>query len=47
MEIPQIISILNSRLQHHALHNEIGKDIRIDEVKILRGIIKDYAHVKA
>jgi len=37
----EIIRILDNRLHHHALHNETGKDTRIDEVKILKGIIKD------
>ena len=37
----KMLEILNNRLYHHALHNETSKDIRIDEVKILKGIIKD------
>lgn len=37
----KILEILNNRLEHHNLHNEFGKDIRIDEVKILKLIIKD------
>lgn len=41
MHIKEIIEILNNRLSHHALHNEIGKDIRIDEIKLLKGVFKD------
>ena len=37
----EAIEILNKRLQHHNLHNEYGRDIRIDEVKILKIIMKD------
>ena len=37
----QILKILDNRLQHLSMHNEEGKDIRIDEINILKGIIKD------
>ena len=33
--------ILNQRLHHLSMHNEFGKGIRIDEVKILKGVIRD------
>jgi len=38
----EILNLFNERLSHHNLHNEYGKDIRIDEVKILKLIIKNY-----
>ena len=37
----KVMEILNQRLHHHSIHNEVGKDIRINEVKILKLIIKD------
>ena len=37
----QILKILDDRLHHLSMHNEEGKDIRIDEIKILKGIVRD------
>ena len=37
----QIIKILDDRLHHLLMHNEEGKEIRIDEIKILKGIVRD------
>ncbi|MEK6879747.1 MAG: hypothetical protein AABY22_09080 [Nanoarchaeota archaeon] len=37
----EIIQIINDRITHHSLHNEYGKEVRIDELNILKGIVKD------
>ena len=42
----KVTEILNARLHHLSMHNEFGKEIRIDEIKILKGIIKDYGGIK-
>lgn len=36
-----ILSIFNDRLHHLSIHNEEGKEIRINEIKILKGIVED------
>jgi hypothetical protein len=41
-----VIDIINTRIQHHALHNEEGKHTRIDELKILKLIIKDREEIE-
>ena len=42
----EILKIIDNRINHNAINNEITKDIRIDELKILKLIIKDYAQIK-
>jgi len=37
----QALKILDDRIHHLSMHNEEGKSIRIDEIKILKGILKD------
>lgn len=37
----QTLKILDDRLNHLSMHNEEGKEIRIDEIRILKGVFKD------
>lgn len=41
----EILKIIDNRIAHNAINNEITKDIRINELKILKLIIKDYMEV--
>lgn len=36
-----INTIINNRLSHQNLHNEEGKQYKIDELKILKMIVRD------
>ena len=37
----KIESILNDRIKFLSFHNEEGKETRINEIKILKGIFRD------
>ena len=37
----EVLKVLTNRIQHHSLHNEEGKIIRLDELKVLELIFKD------
>lgn len=41
MKKGEVKQILHDRLHHLTMHNEYGRDIRIDEIKILKLILKD------
>ena len=41
LQISDILEVINDRITHHSLHNEEGKKYKIDELNILKIILKD------
>jgi len=37
----RVFKIIDDRITHQSLHNEIGKAAKIDELKILKLLLKD------